>query len=265
MRKSQSAGSARRAGRGGVADERRNRARGASDDDVLRGRALEPARVHEDVEEVSDECEHRGEHVHRGREERERDRGEQDPELERLLGRDAAGGDGPRLGPAPHEGVDVAVEQVVQRGGASACERQAEHGDREEAERRDALGADEHPGRAGQEQERHDPRLRQRQVVARRGERRRRSAQGARDDEEREAEGRRGGHSDVQRHRPRRIAAPRDDASERDRDEERDERGDRSPRAGRDRRSVRRPRSRPGAGARRERGSSARHRARRRR
>ena len=50
-------------GRGCVADERRHRAGRAADDDVLRRRALQPAGVDEDVEEVADERE-------RGRERR---------------------------------------------------------------------------------------------------------------------------------------------------------------------------------------------------
>ena len=92
-------------------------------------------------------------------------------------------------------------------------------------ERRNSLGADEHPGRAGEEQQRHDPRLRQRDVVAKSRERRRLAAERTRDDDQTEAErGRRGAH--VQCRRPGRIPAPRDDAPEGDRDEEGGERHD---------------------------------------
>ena len=213
-----------RSGRRRVADERRHRPGGAADDDVLRRRALEPAGVDEDVEEVPDEREYGRQHVDRGGEERERERREQDPELERLLRRHAAGRDRALLRAAAHEHVDVAVEHVVERGRSAAGEREADHRDREEPERRHALRADEHPGGAGEEEERHDPRLRQREVVARGGERRRFAAQRANDDDEREAE-RDGRTAHVQRDRPGRVPAPGDDAAERDRDEERDERG----------------------------------------
>ena len=166
MRKSQSAGSASDPGRRGVPDERRHRPGSPADDDVLRGRALEPTGVDEDVEEVPDEREHGRQHVDGGGEKRERHGREQDPELERLLRRHAAGGDGALLGAAAHEDVDVAVEHVVERGCSAAGEREADHRDREEPERRHSLRADEHPGGAGEEEERHDPRLRQREVVA---------------------------------------------------------------------------------------------------
>ena len=180
MRKSHSAGSASDSGRRRVADERRNSARSASDHDVLRSRALEPAGVDEDVEEVADEREHRGEDVHGRREERERDRREQDPELERLLGRDATGRDGTLFRAAAHERVDVAVEHVVQSRRAAARQREPEHRHGEQSERRDALRADEHSRRAGEEKQRHDPRLRQREVVACGGERRRLAAEALR-------------------------------------------------------------------------------------
>ena len=67
---------------GGEADERRNRSRGASDDDVLDNGALQVTGVDDDVEEVADEREDRGEDVDRAREEREGQRRENEAELE---------------------------------------------------------------------------------------------------------------------------------------------------------------------------------------
>ena len=53
------------AGDGGVSDERRKRARRPADDDVLRRRPLQPARIDEDVEVESRQSETRGENVRR--------------------------------------------------------------------------------------------------------------------------------------------------------------------------------------------------------
>src|SRR5205085_2886813 len=76
------------------AHERRHRARRAADDDVLRRRAFQPACVDEDVEEVADEREHRGQHVHGACEEDERECRQREPELEGAAGSDSARGDG---------------------------------------------------------------------------------------------------------------------------------------------------------------------------
>src|SRR6266540_4024131 len=58
---------------GRPADERRHRAGRAADNDVLRRRALEPARVDEHVEEVPDQGEHGRQHVHARGEQHERE------------------------------------------------------------------------------------------------------------------------------------------------------------------------------------------------
>ena len=83
------------------------------------------------------------------------------------------GGDRPRRRALAHQPVDVAVEHVVERARAAAGEREPEQHRGELRPARPAARADEHPGRAGEEEERHDPRLRQRHVVAPRAERRR--------------------------------------------------------------------------------------------
>ncbi len=114
---------------------------------------------------------------------------------------------------------------MIQRRGSSAREREPEHRYDEEIERRHALRADEHASGARDEQQAHDARLRQRDVVAPGGERRRFTAERAGDGHERGSE-RDGGRPDVQRDRPRRVVAPCDDTTERDRREEHDERAD---------------------------------------
>ena len=152
-------------GRGRPADQRRDRAGGPADDDVLRRRALQPAGVDEDVEEVPDERQRRGQDVDRAGEQHERERRQREPELERVRRRHPAGGDRPRARPLAHQRVDVAVDHVVERAGAAAGEREPDDERGQVAERRHALRADEHPADPGQEQQRHDPRLGQRHVV----------------------------------------------------------------------------------------------------
>ena len=87
-------------------------------------------------------------------------------ELERAPGVDPPGGDRPLLGALSHQAVDVRVEHVVQRARAAAGEGEPGHRRREERERRQASRADDHAARAGEQEQRHDPRLRQRHVVA---------------------------------------------------------------------------------------------------
>ncbi len=214
-----------RAGRGRPADDRRNRPGRAADDDVLRRRALQPAGVDEDVERAADERHHRGEQVDPAREHDERERQQREPELERPRGSDATRGDRPRLRPLAHELVDVRVEHVVQRGGAAAGEREPAERRDGQPERRPALGAEHQSSGSGDEEQRHDPRLRQRDVVA---PRRPRNLDAA-------AEHENGGHdgsrerqraqSDVHRIRPGRLVRERDDPADGDLDHVEPERG----------------------------------------
>ena len=148
------------------ADDRGHGAGRSADDDVLRRRALEPARVDDHVEEPFPKtASSAARHVREARQHDERERRQREPELEGALGRDAAGGDGPPVG-ALHVLVDVAVEDVVQRRGATAGEREAaEHG-REQPERRHAVRADERARGGGDQEQHHDAGLRERHVVA---------------------------------------------------------------------------------------------------
>src|SRR5206468_9012152 len=66
------------AGDGGPTDKRWDRARSATDDDVLRGRALEPDRVDEDVEDRAAERERRRQQIREHREHDERDHVQRD-------------------------------------------------------------------------------------------------------------------------------------------------------------------------------------------
>ena len=131
-----------------------------------------------------------------------------------------------------HQRVDVAVEHVVESRRAAAREREPEHRHGEQSERRNALCADEHPRGTGEEQQRHDSRLRQREVVPGGGERRCLAAEGSDDDDQGGAERYcRGTH--VESRRPRGVAAPRHDAPQGDRDQKHPEHDDRPPHEGR--------------------------------
>jgi hypothetical protein len=112
--------------------------------------------------------------------------------------------------------IDVTVEDVVQRTRPAAREREPDGHRQEVADWRHAARADEHPADAGQQQQRHDPRLRERDVVAPRAPRHRLAAMGERRHDERCSE---------RRCRRREVNArrrqQRGQAEERDRDERR--------------------------------------------
>ncbi len=145
------------------ADERRYRARGAPDDDVLRRAALEPDRVDEDVAEEARERQRCREQVHRGRQQQERQGCEDDPVDQGGSRRDATAGHRP-VGRARHLRVDVAVEVVVD--GARAARRQvaAHDGQGDQPDRR--VAGDLHRADGRQQQQRLDLRLGQLDVVA---------------------------------------------------------------------------------------------------
>ena len=161
-----------RAGSGRPADERWHGARRAADDDVLRRRALEPARVDEHVEEVAHEGEHGRQDVHRAGEQRERERRQREAELERVLGREAVRRHGAPARALAHQPVDVAVEHVVEGARAAAREGEPDHRGDGDVPRRQAAGACHEAAEAGDEEQRHDARLRERHVVAHGAERR---------------------------------------------------------------------------------------------
>ena len=99
-----------------VADERRYGARGPADDDVLRRRALEPARVDDDVEERCRRARARAVRRLTAEARSTNESAERtSPNSSACAGETRPDATGRLLGPAPHEDVDVAVEDVVQR------------------------------------------------------------------------------------------------------------------------------------------------------
>ena len=154
-----------RAGRRGPADQRRHRACGAADDDVLRGQRLEPDRVDDHVAEQAGERKDRREHVHRQRQLDRRQGAERDPEGEPVGRLDPARDQRPSAG-AGHARVALAVDVVVDRPGAAGREVAAEHRPEQGRELGEAALGDDHRRHRGQQQERDDPRLGQGDVVA---------------------------------------------------------------------------------------------------
>ena len=154
-------------GRGGPAHERRHGAGSSADHDVLRSRPLQPARVDDDVEQTAHQGEDGREDVHRAREQDEGERQQREPELERPARRHPARRDRARPRPLAHQRVDVPVEHVVEGRRTAAGEREPHHRGHGKARSGPAPRARDHPAEAGDQQQRHDPRLGERHVVPR--------------------------------------------------------------------------------------------------
>ena len=164
MRNSTQASIDDRAGHRGPADHRREGAGGAADDDVLRRRALQPHRVDDGVKEDGEGEEPGGEPVG-GEAERSRPRSPSStrPSDERVLARDAAGGDRP-VGGAAHHRVDVGVVPHVEGARGPCPDGDAEDGD--DAENGiDAARREQQADERGEDDKRHHPRLQEREVV----------------------------------------------------------------------------------------------------
>ena len=93
----------------GPADQRRHGTSRATNDDVQRRRALEPDRVHEDVDERARQREGGGKRVRPPPQDHECERIERDANGQRVPGRDASARHWTPARPA-HLGVDVSIE-----------------------------------------------------------------------------------------------------------------------------------------------------------
>ena len=153
----------RPAGDRGPGDQRRHRAGGAADHDVLRRAPLQPERVDEDVAEEAGERERRRQRVDRERQQGEGRGAEQRAEGDRGGRRDAAAGHRAGRG-AGHRAVDVAIDCVVDRAGATGREGAAEAGEEDEPER--GVAGHVHRRDRREQQQRLHLRLGQREVVA---------------------------------------------------------------------------------------------------
>ena len=154
-------------GDAGPADHRRESAGSTADDDVLRRRALQPHRVDHHIEEDR-ECEQAGRQPVDDDAENADGKGRQrHAERQRFLRRDLARRDRP-LRRAGHDSVDIRVVPHVEGAGRSST-----HGDTEDRnetdERVDVPGCHHHAGETRKHHQRHDARLQQLEIIARRG------------------------------------------------------------------------------------------------
>ena len=147
---------------GRPADQRRNRAGRAADDDVLRRAALEPERVDDRVPEEPGQREAGGEHVDGGCEQRKRGRLKREGVEQGRSRRDPPGRHRPR-GRAAHRGVDVAVVPVVERARPAGAQEAADHRDGHEGDR--GVARDVHRRDRRQEQQQLHLRLGERDVI----------------------------------------------------------------------------------------------------
>ena len=146
--------------------ERRDRARSPADHDVLRRSALEPDGVDEHVERASGHREYCGQQVVEGGQDDERERQQAQAEGDGAARRDPACRHRPVGRARTHQAIDVAIEHVVERARAAARESAANDEGCEAHRRGITAGGRDHRADRGQHEQRHDPRLGQRHVVA---------------------------------------------------------------------------------------------------
>ena len=140
-------------GHAGPADHRRESTGRATDDDVLRRRALQPHCVDDGVEEDGEGENEGRQPIDRETEDRHREAGEHEAEGQSLLGQDAAGRDR-ALGGAAHDGVDIGVIPHVERTRRTCADGNAEDGDQAE-NRIDVARRQHQAGKGGEDHERH--------------------------------------------------------------------------------------------------------------
>ena len=164
MRNSRTGSTASAAGRRRPADHRRQRARGAADHDVLRGRALQPDRIDHHVEEDREGEQRRRKQIDQQSQRHDRENRQREAETRRLAGRDAAARYRP-AGSARHARVDVGVVPHVERAGGAGADGDAQQRGKTD-HRMDVAGRDQKPDQRGEHHERHHPRLHQLHVIA---------------------------------------------------------------------------------------------------
>ena len=154
-----------RIGYAGPADNRRECACGAADDDVLRRRALQPHRVDDRIEENGEGEQAGRKPVDDQAEGRHREHRQEQAEGKRGFRRNPARGNRPFRGPAHHQ-VDVGVVPHVERAGRATANRDRKNGN-EADHRMDLAGSHQHANQRGEDHQRHDTRFQQREEIAR--------------------------------------------------------------------------------------------------
>ena len=150
--------------RTGPADHRGEGSGRTTNHDVLRGRAFEPHRIDDGIEEDRERQKARGEQIGGQPEHHHRDARERQPKPKRFAPCHDARRHRALAGPA-HHGVDVGVPPHVQRT-RSACPERDEQDRGEAHDRVDMHRCDQQPHQRGEHHQRHDARLQKRDVVA---------------------------------------------------------------------------------------------------
>jgi hypothetical protein len=174
---------------------------------------LQPARVDEHVEEVPDQRQGRRQDIDEAGKKHEREGGEHQPELQRPRSGEATCDDRAASCAVAHESVDVAVEVVVQGARSSAGECAASQYDEQLPQARHTLGTDEHSRGRGDQEEHHDARLGELDVISPGARRHAFSVECRRRGKQRCGEGQ-SGEYDMQRGRPPRMSGQCDDPTQ---------------------------------------------------
>ena len=145
------------------ADHRRQRARGAADDDVERRPALQNHRIERDVDRDGEREQSRGEPIDLQPQRRDGDDREQRADRQRLIGRHGAARNGAHGGPR-HLGVDVGFPPHVERAAGPGPGRHRGQR-RHKPDPVDRSRRQSESDRAGEDDKRHHARLQENEVV----------------------------------------------------------------------------------------------------
>ncbi|QTK79393.1 hypothetical protein AT6N2_C1689 [Agrobacterium tumefaciens] len=148
----------------GPAEDGRKSAGSAADDDILWRRALQPHCINDGIKENGERKQAGREPVDRKTENDHRKSGQRQPEGERLARRDAARGNRPSSGAAHHR-VDIGIVPHVERAGCTGANGDAENGD-DAQNRIDVTRRQHEAGKGREDDERHDARLQQFEIIA---------------------------------------------------------------------------------------------------
>src|ERR1700732_522662 len=149
----------------GIADDRRQGSGGASDHDILRGKALEPHRVDGDVEKDGEAEKRGGEPIGADAQGEHRKDGKDQAKTERVAFIHPTRRDRAILRP-PHQRVNIGVIPHVEDARRARPGRDGEQ--RGESNHRvDMRRRDQNPGERGEDHQRHDARFEQRQIIGR--------------------------------------------------------------------------------------------------
>ena len=157
MREKRDAREADLARGGGVADDRRQGSRGASDHDILRRRALEPHRINDDIKEDGERKKRSGEPIGDDAEGHHRQNRQHQAKTQRILSVHPASWNWTPLRP-PHQRVDIGIIPHVEGARGTGADRDREQRGKSD-NRIDMRRRDQNPGERRKNHQRHDARF----------------------------------------------------------------------------------------------------------